>query len=57
MSQKKPNTSIRCRVSSCAYNCGDEQYCSLKAIQVEPCPNCSSGVDSDESMCGSYRHE
>ena len=57
MSQKKPNTQIRCRVSSCAYHCGDEAYCSLKAIQVEPCPNCHSGQPADESMCGSYRHE
>ena len=57
MPQKKPNTSIRCRVSGCAYHCGDREYCSLQAIQVEPCPNCDNGVDRDESMCGSYRHE
>ena len=37
MSQMKPNPSIRCRVSSCAYNCGDKECCSLQAIQVEPC--------------------
>ena len=56
MSQKKPNDSIRCRVSSCAYHCGDAEYCSLRAIQVEPCPGCKSGSSQDESMCGSYRH-
>lgn len=54
MSQMKPNTSIHCRVQSCAYHCGDEAYCSLKAINVEPCANCTSGAAEDESMCGSY---
>lgn len=57
MAQKKPNVSIRCRVSSCAYNCGKDAYCSLNAIQVEPCDGCKSGRPADESMCGSYRHE
>lgn len=57
MSQKKPNTSIRCRVASCAFNCGEDEYCSLQAIQVEPCVECHSGKSSEESMCGSYRHE
>ncbi len=55
MSQKKPNTGIRCRVSSCAFHCGDDEYCSLNAIQVDPCPNCSSGKACDESMCASFR--
>ena len=55
MSQKKPNTDIRCRVTSCAFHCGDQEYCSLNAIQVEPCSNCCTGKASDESMCGSYR--
>ena len=57
MSQKKPNTSIRCRVSSCAYNCGDREYCSLQAIRVEPCPDCETGRSQDESMCGSYKRD
>lgn len=55
MSQKKPNTDIRCRVTSCAFHCGDQEYCSLNAIQVEPCSDCCTGKASDESMCGSYR--
>lgn len=55
MSQKKPNTDIRCRVTSCAYHCGDQEYCSLNAIQVEPCKDCCTGKAADESMCGSYR--
>ena len=57
MSQKKPNTSIRCRVSSCAYHCGERDYCSLNAIQGEPCQSCQSGKPDDESMCGSYRRD
>lgn len=55
MSQKKPNTDIRCRVTSCAYHCGEQEYCSLNAIQVEPCKDCCTGKAADESMCGSYR--
>ena len=57
MSQKKPNSSIRCHVESCGYHCGDEPYCSLKAIHVEPCPECASGKPADESMCGSYNRK
>ena len=55
MSEKNPNTDIRCRVSSCTYHCGDRDYCTLHSIQVEPCQNC--GQASDESMCASYRHK
>ena len=54
MAQKKPNTSIHCRVTSCVYNCENEDYCSLRAINVEPCEACASGNPADESMCGSY---
>lgn len=54
MSRKEPNTSIHCRVNSCEYHCGDEEFCSLRAIRVEPCSNCTSGNPDDESMCGSY---
>ncbi len=54
MSQKCANRSIRCRVSSCAYHCDSDDYCSLQAIQVEPCEGCKSGSKADESMCGSY---
>ena len=57
MSQKKPNDSIHCSVSSCAYNCGDEKYCSLRSIRVEPCGNGGNGKPSDESMCGSYNRK
>ena len=54
MSQKNPNHNIRCRVKSCEYHCGNCDYCSLSAIQVEPCNCGTSGRPSDESMCGSY---
>ena len=59
MSQKNPNPNIRCRVSSCAYNCGDKAYCSLQAIQVEPCDCDADQANSkaDMSMCGSYRRD
>ncbi len=59
MSQKNPNPCIRCRVSSCAYHCGGDDYCSLQAIQVEPCEggDCNTGRKADESMCGSYRRD
>ena len=65
MSQKNPNPCIRCRVSSCAYHCGGDDYCSLQAIQVEPCDGCgpceggnrNTGRKADESMCGSYRRD
>ena len=59
MTQKNPNPNIRCRVASCAYNCGDKDYCSLQAIQVEPCDGKAKKPDSkaDMSMCGSYRRD
>lgn len=57
MSQKNPNPSIRCHVSSCAFNCGEDAYCSLKAIQVEPCEDHGSASKADASMCGSYRKD
>ncbi|MGI6238671.1 MAG: DUF1540 domain-containing protein [Christensenellales bacterium] len=55
MHQKFPNHSIRCRVKSCEYHCGNADYCALTAIQVEPAANGASGTPQDESMCGSYR--
>lgn len=55
MPGKQANTDIRCRVESCAFHLGEQDYCSLSAIQVEPCPNCSSGKAESESCCGSYR--
>ena len=54
MPQKDPNTSIRCRVKSCEYHCDVKDFCSLSAIQVEPCSGGAGGSPEDESMCGSY---
>jgi len=56
MSPKKTNSSIRCRVNSCAYHSDEQDYCSLAAIQVEPCDCGCSGKPEDESCCGSYKH-
>lgn len=55
MSRKEANTDIRCSVESCAFHCGEQNYCSLRSIHVEACPNCASGHAQDESMCGSYK--
>lgn len=52
---KKANSSIHCSVKSCEHHCGCEEYCSLRAIDVQPCPNCGNGCSSDESFCQSYR--
>lgn len=51
---KTPNSSIRCNVSSCSFNCEGAEYCSLSSIRVEPCKNCGSGCPDSESFCGSY---
>ena len=55
MSKKEANTDIRCNVESCSYHCGEQNYCSLRGIHVDACPNCKSGAPEDESMCGSYK--
>ena len=55
MSRKEANTDIRCNVESCAFHCGEQNYCSLRNIHVEACPGCGSGKPEDESACGSYR--
>jgi len=53
----KPNADIRCRVASCRFHCEGQDYCSLEAIQIEPCQGCCSGKDSEESCCGSYKRK
>jgi hypothetical protein len=55
MSHKHPNADIRCNVSSCAYHCQNEDFCSLRSIQVEARRNHAGGRPEDESMCGSYQ--
>lgn len=46
---------IACTVTSCKYNKGHEQECSLKQIIVTPIENCDT-KQPDESMCSSYKH-
>ena len=29
---KTPNNSIKCSVNSCAYHCGEQNYCTLNEI-------------------------
>lgn len=57
MRHKEANTDIRCTVESCAFHCGEQNYCSLRSIHVEACPDCHSGNAADESMCGSYERK
>ena len=45
---------INCTVESCKYNDCDKSLCELKQIEVQACPDCSTGKAQDESMCGSY---
>jgi hypothetical protein len=57
MSHKQPNADIRCNVSSCAFHCTDQDFCSLRSIKVEACRNSCTGKPEDESMCGSYERQ
>lgn len=57
MSHRQPNADIRCNVSSCAYHCKDQDFCSLKSIKVEACRDSCTGKPEDESMCGSYTRQ
>lgn len=57
MSHETPNSCIRCRVNSCRYHMENKDFCSLNAIQVEPCECVSCGKTSEESFCGSYKHK
>lgn len=57
MSHETPNSCIRCRVNSCRYHMENKDFCSLNAIQIEPCECVSCGKTSEESFCGSYKHK
>ena len=43
---KTPNNSIKCSVNSCAYHCGEQNYCTLNEIKVGCC-------DSNVTNCAS----
>ena len=32
---KTPNNSIKCSVNSCAYHCGEQNYCTLNEIKAQ----------------------
>lgn len=50
------NQKINCTVSSCKYNNGKAQECTLKQIMVTPVEDCST-KNPDESMCSSYKYK
>lgn len=50
------NQKINCTVTSCKYNEGGTQECSLEQIMVTPIQNCNT-AKPDESMCGSYENK
>ena len=54
--KKEANTEIRCNVESCSHHCGEQNYCSLRSIAVQSCPDAHSGCAADESMCASYKN-
>lgn len=49
---KQGQQTINCTVNSCQHY--QNNYCSLKSIQVAPCSNVQSGLSEEESMCASY---
>lgn len=55
MSHESANSCIRCRVESCQYHLSGKNFCSLGAIQIEPCSCGCAGKPEDESCCASYR--
>ncbi len=48
----RANPSIRCSVASCAYHCGDKNYCSLNEIKVGCCESSATNCASTE--CASF---
>ena len=47
---------IKCTVTNCKYNNGENNKCTLKTILVTPTENIST-KKSDESMCSSYDYD
>ena len=46
---------ILCSVGSCVYNAGNENLCTLGAVQVSPSAKSDSNAPYDETLCASYR--
>ena len=55
---KTPNNSIKCSVNSCAYHCGEQNYCTLNEIKVGCCDSNVTNCASTEcaSFPVSYTH-
>ena len=47
---------INCTVASCRFNNGENNKCTLKAIQVSPIEDVYT-EEPDESMCACYEYE
>ena len=50
------NQKINCTVSSCRFNNGQRQECTLQSIIVTPLEGVNTGAP-DESMCSSYKNK
>ena len=50
---KTPNNSIKCSVNSCAYHCGEQNYCTLNEIKVGCCDSNVTNCASAE--CASFQ--
>lgn len=50
---KTPNNSIKCSVNSCAYHCGEQNYCTLNEIKVGCCDSNVTNCASTE--CASFQ--
>jgi len=50
MSEKKPNTCIKCNVTSCKNHCGQENFCSLNSVKIgtkESSPKKCQNIDCE----------
>ena len=52
---EKANRSIQCSVSSCAYHCGGENYCTLNEIQVGCTAGSARPTNCKETQCASFQ--
>ncbi|MGI5921460.1 MAG: DUF1540 domain-containing protein [Syntrophomonadaceae bacterium] len=52
MAELKGQQTIECSVETCSFH--DNNYCTLKSIQVAPCGHINNGVPEDETLCASY---
>ncbi|MCI8594938.1 MAG: DUF1540 domain-containing protein [Oscillospiraceae bacterium] len=50
---KSKNPSIQCSVTSCAYHCKAQEYCTLPEIKVGCCEN--NVGNCQETKCNSFK--